>query len=110
MSRSEIYRFRLDPEEQERLGREAAEAGLSKADLIRRALGWDTRSAARPASGAVAAVISKAPTSKPADPAREPGKAAIEELAQRISGGEGVPMRVARNRAKQRLKPAADAA
>lgn len=111
--REEIFRFRLNEEEQARLGREAAERGLSKADRIREALGWDRRAepkAPLATTGAVAAVVGKPPTGKPADPEREPGKAAIEELAQRIHGGEGVPMRVARSRAKSRLKPAADAA
>lgn len=109
--RDEVFRLRVTPEEQDSLGREAAERGLSKADLIRVALGWDARAPkAAVSSTAVVAALGKAPSGPKADPEREPGKAAIEALAKRISGGEGVPMRVARNRATERLKSAADAA
>jgi hypothetical protein len=102
MSRSEVFRFRLTPEEQDRLAREAADAGLSKADLIRRALGWDGR--AQPTASPAAAIPPPVPKGKAADPKREPGKAAIEELAKRIHGGQGLTMRTARARAKKKLE------
>lgn len=104
MSRSEVYRFRLTPEEQKRLEGEAQERGITKADRIREALGWDRHSAPvmEPSERTKDAI--GAPTQgPPADPAKQPGKAAIEELAKRIHGSEGVPMRVASQRAKERL-------
>lgn len=105
MSRSEIFRFRLTPEEQDRLEREAADRGLSsKADRIREALGWDARSPQTPPSEAVKAAIAKPPAAKKTDPDQQPGKAGIEALAKRIYGTDGVPMAVARKRAKQQLK------
>lgn len=106
MKRSEVYRFRLTPGERDRLEQETAERGLtSKADRIREALGWEGRASNPAPPAAVAAVIAEPPADAPsADPAREPGKAGIEELAKRIYGKEGVPMAAARQRAKERLK------
>lgn len=110
--RSEIFRFRLSPAEQERLQREADERGLeSKAERIRDALGWLDRPLDRPTDDRPAGLPIRQPappaSTAPPDPARQPGAAAIEELAKRIYGGEGVPMSVARARARERLKPAA---
>ncbi|HEX6456248.1 MAG TPA: hypothetical protein VF009_06980 [Solirubrobacterales bacterium] len=102
MNRSEVYRFRLSPEEQDRLQREADERGLeSKADRIREALGWTPT--VRPVSEATKAVIRPPSDGPAADPATEPGNAAIEELAKRIHGGEGQTMRVAARQAEERL-------
>jgi len=102
--KTRIFRFRLDDAEQERLQRETDERGLSsKADRIREALGWGPLAArALPPSPQTREVIRR-PEGPAADPEEEIGMAAIEELAKRIHGGEGVPMRVATQRAKERL-------
>lgn len=84
MSRSRVYRFRLYDEEAERLDREARERGLSKADLIRAALGWDKvdrgpRSTPAP--------ITAPPRTPAVDPERQPGLAGIQQIAERLGGG-----------------------
>jgi hypothetical protein len=99
-----VFRFRLRPGERDRLDREAAAKGLSKADLIREALGWECNAApSLPPSAAALGLVAKAPVG--ADPEAEPGKAALEGLAKRIHGRDGVPMRVARQRAKEQSQP-----
>ncbi len=99
-----FFKFRISDEEQARLLAEAEERGITRADRIREALGWDRASApVLPTSQRTKDAIVKPPPGPPADPDKEPGKAAIEELAKRIHGSEGVPMRVASQRAKERL-------
>jgi hypothetical protein len=80
--RDSIFRFRLSEEEAARLDGEAKEMGLSKADRIRKALGWPL--ADRPTRTApVRDVVAKAPT-EAVDADREPGKAAMQALAKRL--------------------------
>lgn len=83
MKRGAVFQLRLSVPEAERLESQAKDAGLSKADLIRKALGWDitkrpTRTAARPGRTATSAA------KKPDD---NVGKAALEELRRRIAAG-----------------------
>lgn len=82
MNRDSIFRFRLSGEEAADLDREAKEMGLSKADRIRKALGWPL--ADRPTRTAtVRDVVAKAPTAA-LDPAKQPGASALQDLAKRL--------------------------
>lgn len=104
MRLSEVFRFRLTPEESERLDKQAEAKGLSKADLIRDALGWElTRAPAKTPSKATQDLFAPVETETPADPSLEPGKAAIEQLASRLHAKEGLPKRAAEREAKNRL-------
>jgi hypothetical protein len=81
-TRGAVFQLRLSTPEAQKLEDQAKEAGLSKADLIRRALGWDiTKRPTRTAP--VRDVVAQAPTGA-VDPDREPGKAALQSLAQRL--------------------------
>ena len=82
MNRSSIFRFRLSDEEAELLDREAKEMGLSKADRIRKALGWPL--ADRPTRTApVRDIAAKAPAAA-VDADQQPGLAAMQALAKRL--------------------------
>lgn len=85
MKREAIFRFRITAQEAERLDSEATERGITKADLIREALGWKKAEKA-PRSARPAPLAPTQPAEKPIDPARQPGLAAIQELAQRLGG------------------------
>lgn len=104
MARDEVYRFRLTADEQKRLSREADQKGISKADLIRDALGWTRTAKSAPSTAAVRDLAQKAPAKKPVDREAEPGKAAIEELAQRIRNREGLTTPHSKQEARKRLK------
>jgi len=99
--REQFFRLRLDDEEQERLTEEAKAAGLTKADLIRAALGWKTHSPPSLPPVEAKKLVAGVAEAAPADPESEPHKHALEQLAKRIHGRDGVPMKVARQRAKE---------
>lgn len=90
MKRDAVFQLRLSTPEAERLESQAADAGLSKADLIRKALGWDitglTRSAAKPSPSS--------PRPKPLPAARKPslgtrpGELGLAALRRRIAAGD----------------------
>lgn len=80
MKRDAIFRFRLSGADAERLEREATEEGLSKADLIRRRLGWDIT--ALPTRDMSHIPISV--TEEEVDPETRPGASALQQLAKRL--------------------------
>jgi hypothetical protein len=85
MKRSNVFQLRLTDAEAERLEAEVAERGLaSKADRIREALGW--KKADKTPHPARRRPIAT-PTEQPADPDRQPGLAAMQQLAKRLKGG-----------------------
>lgn len=86
--RTRVFRFRLTEAEDKRLSRRAEKAGLTKADVIRKALRWPLAGEPTPPAGEAAEkVIERAKaTGKAADPDTEPGAAALQQVAQRIAG------------------------
>jgi hypothetical protein len=81
VKRDSIFRFRVTPVEADRLQTEADAQGLSKADLIRKALGWDIT--ALP-SRDMSQVLSVPVPEEPIDADKRPGASAIQQLAQRL--------------------------
>jgi hypothetical protein len=82
VKRGAVFQLRLSVPEAERLESQAKDAGLSKADLIRKALGWDiTRRPTRTAP--VRDVVAAAPE-QAVDPEKQPGAAALQALAKRL--------------------------
>jgi len=77
-----VYRFRLTHEEHERFEKEAAAQECSKADLIRRALGWETWGL--PPGEETVKRFERKPTAKAPDPEAEPGNAALARLGDRV--------------------------
>lgn len=74
----------MDDADAERLDREAKEAGLSKADFVRRALGWETTglSTRTPAVRDVAQMSPRPDI----DPDKQPGMAALQQIARKLKG------------------------
>lgn len=84
MKRRAVFQLRLTEQEAQRLDREAMERGVSKADLIRSALGWETTE--RPTRSApIRDTVTSAPT-KTIDPDLQPGLAAIQQIAKKLKG------------------------
>jgi hypothetical protein len=83
MSRRSVFQLRLLDTEAQRLEDQAKEAGLSKADLIRKALGWDTTDRS-PRTPTPQLAVPPAPAERPVDPERQPGLAAIQEIANKL--------------------------
>lgn len=80
MKRRAVFQLRLTDDEAQRLEDDAKAAGLSKADLIRRGLGWALT--ARPTR---APSIRHMPAAeKPIDAEKQPGLAAIHALQKRL--------------------------
>lgn len=73
MSRGTIFRFRISEEDYADLVRRSEKAGLTKADVIRRALHWPLSRPTQPEDGHVR----EEPLSG------EPGTTALEQLQQR---------------------------
>jgi hypothetical protein len=84
MKRTEIYRFRLSPEEKARLLTEAEAKGLTKADRIREGLGWDRRLAPSLPPGPVVESLVSGVDSEDVDAAEKPGLASIAEIGERL--------------------------
>jgi len=82
MSKDKVYRFRLTDDQRDLLQQEAAERGLTKADRIRQALGWPL--ADRPVQPTPSQTF--VPPTRPVDPDRQPGLAAIDQIAKRMGG------------------------
>lgn len=87
MKRDSIFRFRLSAAEAERLQFEADERGLSKADLIRDALGWGIAGLTRPDPAGRSPSTSKSP--KPRRTADTPGASGLAALQRRIAANRG---------------------
>lgn len=73
MSRETIFRFRISEEDYADLVRRSERSGLTKADVIRRALHWPLSRPAQPENGRVRAETLSG----------EPGATALEQLEQR---------------------------
>ena len=82
MKRGAVFQLRLSTAEAERLDREARERGMTKADLIRTSLGWPraetTPRAARPKG---------LPVEQATESERNPGRAAMQRLVERLQKG-----------------------
>lgn len=104
MARGEIFRFRLTEPEARELDRQAEEKQVTKADLIREAVGLKPLHGKRTPMGKRLAEVK--PSSTRIDRQAEPGKAAIDALAKRIRTREGKTTPVARREAAKRLKEA----
>lgn len=73
-------KFRLSTEQKAQIKQMAADRGLSEGELILRALGLE---------GAEASSLPAPATSKERpDPKKEPGRAGIQELAERMAKGK----------------------
>jgi hypothetical protein len=95
VARSKWLKVRVDDGEIAEVKETAAQAGLSVSDLARERLGL---TASRPA--APAPVAPGIPTGGDSP---EPDDPAIEAEAKRIYNRDGVPMRLARQRAREQL-------
>lgn len=85
MRRDHTFPLRLGDDEADDLERRAAEEGIAKADVIRKAMGWDPVGLIGPGSAPPAPGPARpAPTGKPADD-EGPGQRGITELARRIA-------------------------
>lgn len=85
MRREHGYKLRLGDAEHDDLERRAAEEGIAKADVIRKAMGWDPVGLIGPDSAPPAAAPARpAPTGRAADE-DGPGARGISELARRIA-------------------------
>jgi hypothetical protein len=83
--RGAVFQLRLLDDEPQRLEDQAKEAGLSKADLIRKALGWDITGRPTRSSPPQSAVPTD-PAGRPIDPDKQPGLAAIHQIARKLKG------------------------
>lgn len=104
MPRPYYFKLRLDEAERDDLAEKARRAGRSRADVIRQALGWKPERRSRNLDAMAKSIKAGGDAAESADQASEPGKAAIERLAQKIRNREGVTTPVARRQARQRLK------
>lgn len=79
MAKETTFKFRLEVEQKARLKRMAAERGVSGSELVLSALGLDGGPPPPPAA---------VPADRP-DPKKEPGAAAMVEVAERIRRKKG---------------------
>jgi hypothetical protein len=82
--KDKIFRMRLDDEYAARLDREASEEGMSKADLVRKRLGWPLVDRG-PQKTRPTFTEQTAPAA-PVDAERQPGLAAIQEIQRKLKG------------------------
>lgn len=106
----EFFKLRITDAEREKLEKDAAAKGLTQSDFIREKLGFKKRRApSLPASEGlktITAAAAKKAATEEVDPEANPGLAGLEELAKRLYGSEGIPMREARKRAAKQLTDA----
>lgn len=89
MSKDKIFRMRLDEEYAARLDREAKEEGLSKANLVRKRLGWPlVDRGPQPARPVIdQGSLTAAPPVTVVDPERQPGMSALQQIQERLQKG-----------------------
>jgi hypothetical protein len=94
VARSQPFKMRLLDVEVADLDARAEREGIAKADVIRRAMGWDAVNLVKPSSPAASdGEPAPAPRRPSPSASKEPGVAAASELARRIKerreGGGG---------------------
>lgn len=88
MRREHTFPLRLGDEERDDLERRAAEEGVARADVIRKAMGWDPVGLIGPDSPAPPVPVRSVPPGKPASD-EGPGARGLSELARRIAERRG---------------------
>lgn len=105
MSRSKVKRMRCSPAEAKDMEAKAKKAGLSWSDLTRSLHGLPITEGKAGVAPGGAPEVSDAQVTIDEEAKKAPiTKVEIEEEAKRIYNSEGVPMKVARQRAKKRLE------
>lgn len=83
MARTQPFKMRLLEEEVADLTARAEREGIAKADVIRRAMGWDAVELVKQESSHAAARATSPPAA-PSPSSKEPGVAGLAELTRRI--------------------------
>lgn len=89
MRREHTFPLRLGDAERDDLERRAAEEGVAKADVIRKAMGWDEVGLIGPDSAKAAPAPARREPPRPTGGEDGPGARGIAELTRRIAERNG---------------------